>query len=232
MSGVPVFVDDRSRPVHDPAIPDPPVTWIGANRVTFKLMVCLEAIRDLTAILAHATTSDGSNRVIKSLAVPLHSLMQAVESVFNELESNAHAYPLDAEARKEVSHWKEQFTRSISFDEIKLVRDKIAAHIDLDVVNDPAPVWQKVNLEHFLGAIAECATQVMNLLSLDTFAWWLEDGDALARKIMSVDGTLVHLSPDAERIMAITFAPSPKFAVRDELVKLTQLVMKARLVAG
>jgi hypothetical protein len=229
----PVYADSSEPEVVDPGRHQAPTVWMGANLISFKLLRCIEAVRDLTRILENIVGLDDplcDKRGAKMLASPLYTLATGVRDMFNELEGNAKEYQTVSPAQhKELRDRAAQFAKQVPLDktsDLKAVRDKIDAHVDKDAVTSPEKYWDKVNLLTFLQWIQVCLGQIMHLLTLDVYGWTRESGQPDVWSLMSVDGTLVDLymqDDEPKAIVSVTFAKSPKYGIADEIRTLSSL---------
>ena len=224
--GVPIYFEKHATLVHDPASAERPAGWIGANNITFKLLRCVEAVRDITSILKRLVKLPdpaAAKRDVKQLAVPLYTLSQGVDAMFKELEGAARDYRTLTEADKEQMRRRaSKFAADLPLGKsspLRMVRDKIGAHLDLDAVQAPAKFWEGIDLFQFLKWLGLCLGELLHVLPLEVFAWWRDNDNPDINSLMSVDGTLLHFygHDDNEMIIGVTFTPSPKQAIRDEI---------------
>jgi hypothetical protein len=93
--GIPLYADWSEPKINDPALLQDNTAWRGSNEISFKLLRCLEAIRDLSKImegLAKLEDPVSDKRLVKQLASPLYALVSCILDMFNELEGNAKSY--------------------------------------------------------------------------------------------------------------------------------------------
>lgn len=93
--GIPIYGDWKESAINDPAIEHNSTVWRGSNDISFKLLRCLEALRDLSVsidILPRLDQPCDEKRLVKQLASPLYALSSGVLDMFNELEGNAREY--------------------------------------------------------------------------------------------------------------------------------------------
>jgi len=231
--GLPVYVDSTEPEIQDPAEQRSPSAWAGSNAISFKLLRCMEAIRDLTRMLrTMATLQDplSERRGVKILATPLYSLASGVRDVFHELEGNAKAYArLLPSQHKELRERARRFTREVPLHKtsaLRAVRDKIGAHIDRDAVLSPDKYWGRVDLPAYLRWVRACSEETMYLLNLDIYAWTRESGHPDVSSLMTVDGTVVDLYiQDGKPVspLSITLARSPKYGIANEIGTLVSM---------
>ena len=237
--GIPIYGDWKEPAIHDPAIEQDSTVWLGSNDISFKLLRCLEALRDLSVsmdILSRLDKPCDEKRLVKQIASPLYALSSGVLDMFNELESNAKDYiTVDAKQHKEILSRKAKFLSDVPIDnksDLRIVRDKIDSHIDKDAVIHPRKFWSKVNLPFFLNLIGHCLDQILYLLSFDIYSWIRESGHPEIWSLMSVDGTLINLyMRDGEpmAIVSVTFVKSPKYGILNEIKKFTILHNKVTI---
>ncbi|MDJ0796386.1 MAG: hypothetical protein QNJ51_06045 [Calothrix sp. MO_167.B12] len=234
--GIPVYADGGEPEINDPAVLPSKTAWRGSNEISFKLLRCLEAIRDLSKSMENLAKLDdptSDRRLVKHLASPLYALGSGVLDIFNELESNAKNYTVIASPQhKEIISRKKQFTTDVPTDNksaLRVVRDKIDSHIDKNAVINPEDYWVNVDLPSFLKWIRSCLEQILYLLSLDGYGWTRDSGHPDVWSLMSVDGTVVDFyMKDGEpvAIISITFAKSPKQGVLNEIKSFLTLYNK------
>lgn len=224
-----LYIDDWSEPkINDPALVQDSTVWRGANEISFKLLRCLEAIRDLSNsmdTLSRLNDLNTNKRLVKQLASPLYVLASGIRDMFNELESNAKSYTVIASPQHKeiISSRKKQFTVDVPIDnrsDLRVVRDKLDSHIDKDAVMKPQDFWLKVDLCSFLKWIGACLEQILYLLSLDVYGWTRESGHPDVWSLMSVDGTVVDFYMQNDKpvnIKTVTLVKSPKHGVVSEI---------------
>ncbi|MEM1172117.1 MAG: hypothetical protein AAGJ08_24305 [Cyanobacteria bacterium P01_H01_bin.35] len=234
--GIPVYGDWKEPRINNPSIVHDSNDWRGGNTISVKLLICLEALRDLTLTMENLSKFDkpsDEKRLVKQLASPLYNLASGVRDMFNELESNVKSYKvITSEQHKEIVCRKKQFLLDVPTDkksDLRVVRDKIDSHVDKDAVTQPEYFWGKVNLHFFLKLVRHCLEQIVYLLSLDIYAWTRESGHLDIWSIMNVDGTLVDLymqNYQPKAIQNITFVKSPKYGVENEIINFVCLYNK------
>ena len=234
--GLPVSVDLSEPEIQDPAGQQAPTVWMGANAISFKLLRCVEAVRDLTRTLQSIAEFDdplSDKRGAKILATPLYTLASCVRDIFNELEGNAKDYSTVSLAQhKELRERAARFAKQVSLDrgsDLRAVRKKISAHVDKDAVITPDKYWSKVDLLAYLRWMKVCLEQIMHLLTLDVYGWTRESGHPDVWSLMSVDGTVVDLYMQNGKpvsILNITLVKSPKYSIANEIKKLVTLYNK------
>jgi hypothetical protein len=225
--GIPLYVDEREPEINDPALLRSNKTWRGSNEISFKLLRCLEALRDISRsmeALAPLSEPSSDKRLVKHLASPLCALGAGVLDMFNELESNAKKYTVLASSQhKEIISKKKQFMIDVPMDKksaLRIVRDKIDSHIDKDAVIKPEDYWVNVDLSSFLKWMGICLEQFCYLLSLDVYAWTIDSGHPDVWSFMNVDRTVVDFyMQDGKPVsfISVTFVKSPKYGVLNEI---------------
>jgi hypothetical protein len=234
--GILLLVNLDEPEVKDPAIKQSSVVWSGANEISFKLLRCLEAVRDITKIFQVLVELDdpfSDKRWVKQTASPLYNLASGIHDMFNELEGNAKNYSiLTTKERRELKKKATQFGEQVPLDnqsELKDVRDRIDSHVDKVAVITPDEYWEKVNLSSYLGWLRVCLEQLAHLLSLEVYGWTRDSGHPDVWSLMSVDGTVVDFyMQDGQpvAILSVTLAKSPKYSVLNELQNLVDLYNK------
>lgn len=224
--GIFVYADGSEPEINDPALLPSKTAWRGSNEIAFKLLRCLEAIRDISKnmeSLAKLDEPTSDKRLIKQLASPLYALVSGVLDMFNELESNVKNYRLIPSVHKEIINRKTQFTTDVPTDNksaLRVVRDKIDSHIDKIAVIKPQDYWVNVNLPPFLKWMGSCLEHILYLLSLDVYGWTRDSGHPDVWSLMTVDGTVVNFYMQDGKPVAmidLTFVKSPKHGVINEI---------------
>jgi hypothetical protein len=227
--GIPLYIDEREPEINDPALLPSNKTWKGSNKISFKLLRCLEALRDLSGTmeaLALRNEPSSDKRLVKHLSSPLYALGDCILDMFNELESNPKEYTgLESPQHKQIISKKKQFIVDVPMDKqsaLRIVRDKIDSHIDKVAVINPEDYWRNVDLSSFLKWMGICLEQFHYLLSLDVYAWTIDSGYPDISSIMMVDGTVTDFSMQDGKlssIIGVTFVKSPKYGVLSEIKK-------------
>ncbi len=225
--GIPLYTDWKEPEIKDPAIVQDKTAWHGCNQIAFKLLGCIEALRDLEPTmktLSKLNQPSDDKRIVKQLASPLYVLSSGVYDMFNELESNARNYSLiDSSQHKEIICRKKKFCSGVPIDknsDLRVVRDKIDAHIDKVAVRQPEEYWGKVNLPYFLELIGHSVEQILYLLSLNVYGWTRESSHPDILSLMTVDGNLVDYYMQDRKpkaILNVTLVKSPKYGVLNEI---------------
>lgn len=228
--GIPLFVDMAEPEIHDPAKQQVSMAWRGSNNISFKLLCCIEAIRDLTSIVENMSTLNNpleDRRMAKHAATPLYSLAAGIRDMFNELQSNARDYSIaSSNQRKELHKRSKNFSKKVPIDrdsDLRSVRDKIGAHIDKDAVITPEHYWCKINLIDYFKWMQFCIEEILHLLTLNIYGWTRESGHPDIWSLMSVDGTLVNFymqDGQPEFIVNVTLVRSPKYGILSEIRRL------------
>lgn len=225
--GIPLYGNWSEPEIKNPALLQPMTAWQGSNEISFKLLICLEALRDLEKNMESFSKLNNPNadkRLVKQLASPLYALACGVRDMFNELNGNAKNYTvLGSKQHKEIIKRQKQFTKNLPIDnksDLRIVRDKIDSHIDKDAVIKPENYWIKVDLRYFLKSMGVCLDQILYFLSLDVYGWTRDSGSPNIWSLMSIDGTLVNWYMQDEKpfsIVDVTFVKSPKHGILSEI---------------
>jgi plasmid stabilization system protein ParE len=217
----PVYLDKCDPEIHHPAAPAKPHQWRAANNASIKLLPCIEALRDIERLfrdLAETEDPSADAQLVKLIATPIYNLGVAVTVLFNEFLGNAREYQgrLDTNERKHIQARLNDLEQKVDLrgGPLKKVRDKLSSHIDRDVFRPgEETIWRLIELRPFLLDLREIGDALHYLLRHDVFAWTREDADPAVFRLMSVDGTEVHLQMEKNIIVAVTIAKSPKSLV-------------------
>jgi hypothetical protein len=226
-TGIPLYVEPVPRPVRDPACPETIDAWEGANTVTFRLLEALESLRDLRVALNDlASQSDprSDRRRIKRISTPLYSFAWSVRNICKELVANPDSYGGLSDADKAgVQRYDNEMAGAVPLSgesPLRVVRNKIDAHVDPDTAKNPQGVWAHVNLANYVAWLACSLVTFKQLLALDVYAWTCQSTHPQVFRLMSVDGTLVDLvmvDGHPSMIAGVTQTTSPMLSIANEL---------------
>jgi hypothetical protein len=219
-----------------------PGQWTGANEPASRLMRCVESIRDLAAqfgLLAEMPAAARTKRQIKIVVVPPHSLADQTVKLLNTI---LHDRSINPRPTPDQRRWLQQCLKLIDDSglakngELTTIRDKIAAHVDEEAIQNPDKFWSKIDLMKFVDWTKELIQIIETITKFEIFAWSQLDPDQQVWKLMSVDGWVVTLAMtdgEPKEITAVTLAESPKIDVCRQLKALQttchQFDIKARL---
>jgi hypothetical protein len=229
--GIPIYIDDSEPEIDDPSHPSGKCYWFPANKISIKLAICLESIRDIQSLLAILVKQDdplGDKRVIKLMATPLYSLASGVRAIFNELQGNAKEYgQLKDMQRRQINKRLSKYLKTVPLNndgELRTIRDKISSHVDNNVfTGDPRKVWELVKLDSLFKWLRAVIDELMFLLSLDIYAWTRESEQTEIFRLMSVDGVQVDLNLEEKVIVDVTMARSPKYYISKKVQEIATL---------
>jgi hypothetical protein len=174
--------------------------------------------------------SHPKRRTAKLLATPVYILATTVRDFYNYLIGNpATAGLLHDSLRRGYAARAAWFAREVPLDKgspLRMVRDKIGAHLDSKAIGAPSPVWSEVNFSRYVQWTRLCSIEILKLLELDVYAWTLDNLQKDVVRLMQIDGRIVDLyvkDGHAKAILDVTFAKSPKYAISEEVSSLVRL---------
>jgi len=219
----PIFMDPTPPKLDDPSGKQSPDSWRPINPAAFKLMRCVEAMRDLSATLPKISgnlNSPGNRRRFKQIATPLYNFATSIRDLFNELRNNRPEYEdLTVPKMKHIQFFFDQFEQVVPLDDgpLRMIRDKLASHIDKKVFSgDPRQVWRLVEPRRLLSYLRNCIATFTHFLIVDAYAWSRNSGDPRVTRRLTVDGKQVDcIDGDPRRILRVYFVPSPRQAIND-----------------
>ncbi len=224
---LPLYAEPCPRCIPDPARSEKVDSWKAANRVTFRLLEALESLRDLRISLSDLASQSHPNedhRRIKRISTPLFSFAWAIRNLCKEFIDHPDHYGHPSkEFLSQIQGFHDEMERSVPVSgnsPLRVVRNKIDAHVDPDVVHSPSAVWDHVELSNFLPWLACSLTMFSQLLVLDYYGWTCESSRPDVWRLMSVEGTLVNflmVNGEPSHIISISMVESPKIAVAKEL---------------
>jgi hypothetical protein len=229
--GIPLYIDRNGSPIADPSNTIETPSWLPSNDAAMHLVRVLEACRDAKEILQvlcnHGSPST-SKRLIKQLSVPLQNLTQAIESMY-KLAMQTPNNRLDVEVELRLKCYQIEFQEgAMKLGQLRMVRNKLTAHLDMVCIEKPDQFWSQINLGDFLKWLSNCLVHAFYFLArdVDIYGWSRDSGHRDVRSLMTVDGTLVDFyleNGEPKTILNVTLAPSPKFAFASELREVIQL---------
>lgn len=227
---------DGSIPVYfglpDPRLFDPGQEatfegWVPADRVSQKLVRCLEGIRDVEVYLEltkPARWDSADKRKIKALAPPLYNLAIALRDLFSFVVSNkGTAKGLGAHRLKELCARKREFEQSVPLTRgapLRCVRDKISAHLDEEAVAHPEGFWEKVDGPTYLRWLKECLNHLVFLIDLGLYTWTRKGGHPNLWTMMFSDGMATNLLVEEGRtpyVLNCMLMRSPLYGILGEV---------------
>ena len=224
---IPVYFGSPDLRLFDPAIPEGSPGWAPADQVSLNLYRCVEGLRDIAVdfeLMKQVGLALRGKRKVKALATPLYNFASALRDLFSFLVGDkGTAEKLGASLRKTVCTRKLQYERRVPLGRagaLRIVRDKMAAHLDEEPVASPARFWAKVDMPQCLRWVKESLKEMVYLVGLDVYVWTRESGHPKLRSIMFSDGILTNLLVEdghARGILNVMLARSPKYGISEEI---------------
>jgi hypothetical protein len=220
MGNRPVYAD-QVRQLADIATGHQPQAWKPANVAAQKLFRCVECLRDIEILLQTAGRSKNivkQRRKLKILHTPLHSLVEAIRDLANDLENNPDTVcRLPAGARELVPQLRSQLLQISAIEKgglLSMTRDKIAAHVDRELSTEEMQVLLSQADSSQIGLwLHTCVGVLSDFIKLPVYFWSCEpDGEGSVR-ILFVEPFVVTLGLDstgkANRLLDIHMVPQP-----------------------
>ena len=129
---------------------------------------------------------------------------------------------------------RQEFKRSVLDGKnapLKIVRDKLAAHIDKETILGAEAVWKHVDLLLFLDVTDTCMRELDVLLKLDVYSWTKNTKNPDLIRLMSCDGTLVDIerrNGELGDLRAISLVRTPKLGIANEGRQLVSVLKQIR----
>ncbi len=225
--GIPFYIEQSLRRVQDPACLKDIDGWAGANQVTFCLLQALESLRDPRVVLTDLASQGQPNsdrRRIKRISTPLVSFARSIRDICKELLANPDFYGgLSDAVRAEIRQCDDEMARVVPLSgngALRVVRNKIDAHVDPDTVMNPQQVWGHVELGNYIPWLGCSLITFSRLLVLDVYGWTCKSAHPDIFRLMEVDGTLVDfvmVDGQPSIIAGITQTKFPKVSIAGEL---------------
>ncbi len=200
-----------------------------ANLAGVYINRCIELIRDLSSSLQpYLAQRQMSARQIKLFSTTLYTFICAIKDVYNHVNGNSRRYYFQQSRYKEIfQDMAKTFLVEIDrFDEeLKIVRDKIGAHLDREAIIDPMTYWKKISFSDFFNVMRICLTHVSFLTTVEeVYAWRFIREDTSVLSLTTEEFRLANFFFKGGAIADINteFIPSVKNALLAPVIKLMQ----------
>jgi hypothetical protein len=216
----PIYADEV-RQLADVATEQQPRTWKPANIPAQKLFRCLECLRDLEELLKAAGRTSSKKKMRRKLNIlltPLHSLVEAVRDLANDLENNPETVrQLPDGARSLVAQIRSQMLQISAIGNGSLLssaRNKISAHIDTQLSADEMRVLLgRVELSRVGLWLHTCITALADFVRLPVYFWCCETNCVGSVRISFREPFVVTPGLDsagkANRLLGVHLIPIP-----------------------
>jgi len=179
--GIAVYFD-QDRQLTDVATENRPETWKPANVAAQKLFRCIESLRDIEVLLPSAGRSKNKTkqrRQLKILHTPLHSLVEAIRDLANDLENNPDTVcRLPDGARQLIPQMKSQLLQISTIAKgglLSLTRNKIAAHVDTGLSAEEMQILlSKADAPQIGLWLHTCVAVLADFIKLPVYFWSCE----------------------------------------------------------
>ena len=220
IGGTPVYAD-AVRQLADVTMERQPQTWKPANVPAQKLFRCVECLRDLEVMLMTAgrtRSKTKKQRKLKILLTPLHSLVEAVRDLANDLENNPDTVcRLPDGARQLVPQIRSQLLQISAIGKGSLLsaaRNKISAHVDTELSAEEMRVLLGQAEPSRVGLwLDTCVCVLADLIKLPVYFWSCEPSDDNSVRILFKEPFVVTLGLDsagkANRLLDVHMIPKP-----------------------
>jgi hypothetical protein len=216
----PVYAD-QVRQLADVAAGNQPQAWKPANIPAQKLFRCVECLRDLENLLEtgkRLKSKVKQRRKLKILHTPLHSLVEAVRDLLNDLENNPDTFcRLPEGARKIIPQLRSQLLQISTIQKgglLSTTRDKISAHIDRELsAEEMENLLNKADASQIGLWVQTCIGVLADLIKLPVYFWQCEPNGEGIVKILFKEPFVVTLGLDSNgkvnRLLDVHMLPSP-----------------------
>lgn len=230
----PIYAD-RIRQLADVATKLQPQAWKPANVASQKLFRCVECLRDLELLLQTAgrlKSKVKQRRKLKIILTPLHSLVEAVRDLANDLENNPDTVKrLPSGARELIPQIRAQLLSISAIGKGSLLsatRNKISAHVDKELSAEEMRVLLSQAETPQVGLwLHSCISALTDFSKLPVYFWSCEPNGEESVRILFTEPFVVTLSLDsdgmANRILDVHLVPKPP---RRALLELMMRVVK------
>ena len=230
----PIYAD-QVRQLADVATEHNSQTWKPANVPAQKLFRCVESLRDLELLLQTAGRSKSKvkqRRKLKILHTPLHSLVEAIRDLANDLENNPDTVcRLPENACQLVPQIRSQLLQISTIEKgglLSTTRDKISAHIDRELSADEMQMLLSQADSSQVGLwLHTCVTVLADFIKLPVYFWSCQPNGEGSLRIMFKEPFVVTLGLDstgkANRLLDVHMIPTPP---RYDVLQLLRRVVK------
>lgn len=237
----PVYAD-QVRQLADVATGHQPQAWKPANVVAQKLFRCVECLRDIEVLLqtaGRAKSKVKQRRNLKILHTPLHSLVEAIRDLANDLENNPDTVSrLPEGARQIVPQLRSQLLLISTVEKgglLSTTRDKISAHVDRELSADEMQILLSQANPSQIGLwLHTCVAVLADFIKLPVYFWSCEPDGEGSLRVLSKEPFVVTLGLDssgkADRILDVHMIPKPP--QRDVLQLLMRVVKHSKWMFG
>ena len=195
---------DKGRQIADSATERDPETWKPANTAAQKLFCCVESLRDIEVLLPTAgrvKSKVKQRRQLKILHTPLHSLVEGIRDLANDLENNPNTVTgLPDGARQLIPQMRSQLLKISTIEKgglLSTTRDKIAAHIDRqNSAEEMQVLLGKANPAQIGLWLHTCVAVLADFVKLPVYFWSCEE-TAQSVQILFKEPFVVTLGLDA-----------------------------------
>ena len=220
--GLPLYIEDVARSVSDPANRTPSGEWHPADDQTRKLWACVEAMRDIDALLPSGESVIPLRR-LKALLVPLESLRAATIRLYDYLcSSDEMKRRLPRDVRSKVSSVIAGFRASSAFckpTDLRRIRNKQAAHVEKDMQSWSAQEeLTTLRPSQFAAALHECLSLVVSALDLDIYSWTASDCPDDCIRLLAVEPSLATLRIEdgaPVELIRVDIVISPRYGIQE-----------------
>jgi len=237
----PVY-SDQVRKLADITTEVQPQTWKPANVAAQKLFRCVECLRDLELLLQTAgrsKTKEKRRRRLKILLTPLHSLVEAIRDLANDLENNpSTASRLPAGSRQLVNQMRSQLLRISTIEKgglLSISRNKISAHVDRELsAEEMQGLLTQANPSQVGMWLHTCVAVLSDFIKLPAYFWSCNADGEKAMRILFVEPFVVTLGLDsagkAKRLLDVHMVAKPPR--RDVLELLMRVIKNSKWMFG
>ena len=220
------YLDQHGRRMADPtSCKTEDHDWHPANDASLKLWRCVEALRDVHAVLGDAATSSDADmraRKLKVLATPVYSLLCAIRDLCNDLLSNPEtASRLQEHERTEIVGLGEAIVHWFPLDKgtpLRDARDKTSAHIEAKLGPDEVRKLLANAPPHEYGRwLHQSILILLDLSGYNVYAWAADAPEHCVRLMANEPfGLLIKEDPEIGNVMLeIEISRSPRNDVNE-----------------
>ena len=237
----PVYAD-AVRQLADVATQPQPQAWKPANVAAQKLFRCVECLRDLELLLQTASRLKSKvkqRRKLKIILTPLHSLVEAIRDLANDLENNPDTVKrLPPNARQLIPQIRSQLLSISSIGKGSLLsttRNKLSAHIDRELSAEAMRVLLSQAETPQVGLwLHSCISVLTDFSKLTVYFWSCEPNGEGTIRILFVEPFVVTLGLNsdgkADRVIDVHLIPKPPR--RDVLELMMRVVKNSKWMFG